>query len=130
MGKLIAPTFGVASAVTWFSLAYRAYSQQQQLGQLRHGVGLGSTVVDTVSWGYYAAAGMLTLATVVWTGVAIAPVNGFLLKAVEKVEKGQVFGAGEEKAVVDAVEKWNTVNWPRAVFPMAGAAVGLWGLLA
>ncbi|KAJ5179519.1 hypothetical protein N7492_002729, partial [Penicillium capsulatum] len=94
-----------------------------------------------VSWAkFYAAAAVITMGTVPWSVLAVQPVVNQLEahnarhdaivadKTVGLSEQDQVKHAAEDAQVPALIERWSTLNLYRAVFPLLGALLGVYGV--
>ncbi|KAJ5889922.1 DUF1772-domain-containing protein [Penicillium tannophilum] len=95
----------IAAAVA-SSLAYLAWS-------VRQGGPLYKKTVYSRS-GLYLAAAVLTVGIVPYTLICMTGTNSALMKKAESTSDA-------DKEVPDLVERWNTLNLGRSVFPLAGA---------
>lgn len=78
-----------------------------------------------LSWSKFLWAAGLTLGIVPFTVVFMDPTNQALLQ----VAAGGVGAATGEGALRELLIKWKGLNLMRSIFPLAGAALGLWGLV-
>lgn len=79
----------------------------------------------------YAAAAVTTAGIVPWTLLAMMKTNHTLMARAETVTEKS--GKSEEqdlKEVKALLKKWTRLNAARAVFPLVGAALGIWGVLS
>ncbi|KAJ5559910.1 DUF1772-domain-containing protein [Penicillium frequentans] len=102
-GKKKAPPIAVAVAS---SLTYLAWS-------VRQGGPLYKTTVYSRS-GLYLAAAVLTVGIVPYTLIFMMGTNNALMKKAESTSDA-------DKEVPDLIERWNTLNLGRSIFPLAGA---------
>ena len=118
LGKLISPTIAAASAVFWGYLTYASYSMKA-----------GGLVRS--SWQSYLAAGLLTFAILPWTLVVMMPANKTLMKAAWKVQidGAEAIKLQDHAKLEETIGLWGTMNWFRAVTPMVGGMIGVWGIL-
>ncbi|KAL0935204.1 uncharacterized protein CTRU02_209795 [Colletotrichum truncatum] len=100
-GKSLGPKVAV---VTFLSFAYSAY------GRYCHGV----------AWKPFVAAGALSLAIVPYTGVFMSATNSQLMAGAQGVT---TLGWSEAR---ELLTKWQTLNFVRNFFSIAGAAIGFW----
>lgn len=77
-----------------------------------------------LSWAKFVWAAGLTLGIVPFTVVFMDPTNQALLQVAAGV--GAATGEG---ALRELLVKWKGLNLMRSIFPLAGAALGLWGLV-
>ncbi|CAN8101324.1 unnamed protein product [Discula destructiva] len=75
-------------------------------------------------WGRFAGAAALTLAIVPFTLMFMAPTNQKLFD----VAAGTA-GVVKEGSVEELLVRWKGLNLVRSLWPLAGAVVGLWGLV-
>lgn len=78
-----------------------------------------------LSWSKFLWAAGLTLGIVPFTVIFMDPTNQALLQ----VAVGGVGAATGEEALRELLIKWKDLNLMRSSFPLAGAALGLWGLV-
>ncbi|KAJ0415808.1 DUF1772-domain-containing protein [Aspergillus carlsbadensis] len=113
-GKARAPPIALVTAITFLSLAWGA----RRLAPLSSGPGTGTSATT-----YYICAA-LTLAVIPWTGLAMGKTNAALI---ECAESGWVSDERSGEEVERLLWKWTWLNAARALFPLAGGLVGLWG---
>jgi hypothetical protein len=101
---------------------------------------LRARALGSPCWALSAAAGVVTVVMVPFTWVYMWPTNEAIM-ALEKETRGlegesESDGKGKRKAAVAdigeariLVRKWNRTHFTRSLFPLAGALVGLYGLL-
>lgn len=105
-GKVLGPGAAVLSLLGYGFLAY-----QRRVVEARPG------------GGRFVVAAALTMAIVPFTKVFMAPTNQALLDAADGT---RVLGAA---AVRELLVRWKDLNVVRALFPLAGAVVGLFALV-
>lgn len=114
LGKLVSPTLGLTSGITWGWLAYAHYGN--------------------LAWKNYAAAGFFTFGgTLLWTLAVMLGTNNELMAMTKTgkgkgVQEGDSTGAFKDRAET-LLSTWGTMNLGRTVIPLVGGAVGLWGML-
>ncbi|MCJ1316010.1 hypothetical protein MMC15_001330 [Xylographa vitiligo] len=114
IGKATAPTTLLAAAA--FS-GYLAYA------------------VPSLRWNYTAAA-ILPCMVVPWTAIMMSSTNDELarrLMAVEDLKGSKTTSETsmpEGQKTADLLAKWQSLNYVRALFPLAGSAVGAWATLS
>lgn len=79
-----------------------------------------------LSWTKFLWAAGLTLGIVPFTAIFMDPTNQALLQV---AAGGSVGAATGEGALCELLVKWKGLNLVRSIFPLAGAAFGLWGLV-
>jgi hypothetical protein len=115
LGKLVSPTVGIASSSVWGYAAWFSYTHAHR---------------SSSDWKFYALAGLVTLSILPWTILVMMPTNLDLMKrakATVEVE-GEKDGAFKAESV-KALDRWNVMNYVRAVPPMVGAWIGLYAAL-
>lgn len=105
-GKLLGPQVAVLSLLGYGFLAY-----QRSVVEARPG------------WGNFVGAAVLTLSIVPFTKIFMDPTNQALLTTADGTS---VLG---ETAVKELLVRWKDLNLTRALFPLAGAAMGLFTLV-
>lgn len=103
-GKVLGPQTAILGLLGYGYLAYERSSR-----------GLG--------WTKFIGAAALTLGMVPFTILFMDPTNQALLKVAAGV------GVMGEGALRELLVKWKGLNLMRSVFPLAGAALGFWGLV-
>ncbi|RMJ28746.1 hypothetical protein PHISP_00391 [Aspergillus sp. HF37] len=78
------------------------------------------------AWLVFAAAGLSTIGMVPFTLTLMQPTNSALFRLEGDARKGSV---AAWRDVEQLVRKWNRLNAVRALFPLAGAALGMLGSL-
>lgn len=104
-GKVLGPQTALLSLLGYAYLAYQQRSQGRP-------------------WHVFAGAAAFTIGIVPFTGIFMAPTNQALLQAAEGASS-----LGSE-AVSQLLHKWKDLNLIRSLFPLAGAALGFYGLVA
>lgn len=105
-GKVLGPQVAILGA---FGYGYLAYERSSR----------------GLDWTKFVGAAALTLGMVPFTFIFMFPTNNALLRVAAGV------GAmGGEGAVRELLVKWKDLNLMRSLFPLAGAALGFWGLVA
>ncbi|EFR05229.1 hypothetical protein MGYG_08241 [Nannizzia gypsea CBS 118893] len=77
-------------------------------------------------WGVFAAAALTTLTMLPFTWTIIQPIINTLNAAQEACKAGQVVEWDEALALVTT---WTAMHTTRALFPLTGAIIGIWGML-
>ena len=111
LGKFISPPVSAASALLW---GYSAWSAKDN--------------EDPLEWKLYAVAGLATFSVLAWTLAFIRPTNNELMrraKVAKEVTETAVFG----RESIEILARWSWMNYVRAVLPMVGAWVGIYGAL-
>lgn len=87
---------------------------------------INSSPLPNPTWKFCAAAVVLTSSIVPYTIVSMMPTNNKLMALAEKADaKGEV-----KKDEVDRLtQKWSLLNIGRAMFPLLGAGVALYGIM-
>ncbi|PSR94190.1 hypothetical protein BD289DRAFT_363871 [Coniella lustricola] len=104
-GKVLGPQTAVLSLLGYTYLAYQNKSQGRP-------------------WHVFVGAAVISIAIVPFTIVVMNPTNQALLQAAEGANN-----LGSE-AVSQLLLKWKDLNLMRSFFPLAGAALGFYGLVA
>lgn len=79
------------------------------------------------SWALCATAGIVTVVMVPFTWLFMWPTNDTIM-ALEKETRGKE-KSGDFNEARRLVQKWNRTHFTRSLFPLAGALIGLYGLL-
>ena len=74
----------------------------------------------------YGTAAVFTIGIAPWTILAMTPTNEKLIKKAE----GKVDVKGDEEEVRMLLKRWSSLNGIRSLLPLAGAALGLFTVLA
>jgi len=110
LGKLVSPSVSAVTALLWALSA--------------------SSVKDSEdsAWKLYAVAGLATASVPIWTVGFMLPTNNELMRMAKVAKEGsETTVYGREAGVL--LNKWSWMNYVRAVLPMVGAWVGLYGAL-
>lgn len=109
-GKVLGPQLAVASLLGY---GYLAYQRKTATGPDRQG------------WAGYVAAAALAISIVPFTIVFMNPTNIALQNVAFGTDK-----TTSETAVRELLVKWKGLNLVRSFFPLAGAILGFWTLVA
>lgn len=122
-GKVLGPRFAMLASLGYGYLAYH-----------RSGGRGGGGGAGTGAWALapFAGAAALTLAIAPWTVLVMDGTNQALLRVAEGGGAGAVVGEEEKKKreVAELLARWKGLNLVRSLFPLAGAVIGFWGLVA
>lgn len=127
---LDASTNGHQSLKIWEALFHRGKNSNPKFAVitcLSYALAAYERGTRAESWAGYAAAGALTIALVPWTLVFMMPTNNKMLSG------AAADGKGAEKVSIatanNLLRTWGNLNLARGLWPLAGAAVGMWTLV-
>ncbi|KAL4898959.1 hypothetical protein BDW74DRAFT_184237 [Aspergillus multicolor] len=92
-----------------------------------YGIATVSKYAAGENWGVFAAAGAITVSMVPFTLTIMAPTNNALFRLEEEVKRGRTPVWTDAERLV---RRWNRFNATRAFCPLAGAVLGLLGILS
>ncbi|PGH35013.1 hypothetical protein GX50_02147 [[Emmonsia] crescens] len=118
LGSIQNPPIALSTAAAFFYLSW----------SVRSGTILFRETAENTA-ALYCAAGVLTLAIVPFTIVAMTKTNSALMEKAKLVESEPTVKAGAREQTEHLIRQWIGLNGVRSLFPLAGVLVGMYAAL-